>query len=282
MTGPTAPPLYYNTNGFGFHRLDDATRLLAGLGYDGVALTPDVHHLDPFRATAADVAAYRRLLDDLGLRCVVETGARFVLDPARKHRPSLLDEPADAARRLDFLRRCVDLAVALGAPVVSTWSGSGPDDLDPEAGFDRLVGGLARLCAHAAGAGVRVGFEPEPGMAVDTTATWPRLRAAVGHPALGLTLDIGHVLATREGDPARILRRYAADLVVVQVDDHRPGRHEHLLFGEGEVPWPEVAAAITATGYAGPLEVELSRHGSEAPHAARRSRDFLRALFPRP
>src|SRR5690242_3380255 len=116
-------PLFFNTNGFAFHRLEDAARVLARIGYDGVALTPDVHHLDPFRAGPSEVAAFRGLLDDLGLEVVVETGARFVLDPERKHRPSLLDEPRDAARRLDFLKRCVDLAVSLRAPVVSTWSG---------------------------------------------------------------------------------------------------------------------------------------------------------------
>ncbi len=276
---PRRNPLLYNSNGFAFHRLEDAARILAGLGYDGLALTPDVHHLDPFRAPQADVTAFRRLLDDLGLSVIVETGARFVLDPERKHRPSLLDDVPGAARRLDYLKRCVDLAADLGATVVSTWSGSGPDDLDPEEGFDRLADGLARLCAHAAGSGLRVGFEPEPGMAVDTTGQWPAVRAAVGHAALGLTLDVGHCLATREGDPARILRRYAADIVVLQVDDHRPGRHEHLMFGEGEVAWPALAAAVDASGYAGPIEVELSRHSSEAPAAARQSRDFLRALF---
>src|SRR5207237_1289772 len=123
---PGANPLFYNTNGFAFHRLEDAARILSSLGYDGVALTPDVHHLAPFRASPSDVPAFRRLLDQLRLSALVETGARFVLDPARKHRPSLLDDPADAARRLDYLKRCVDLAAALGAPVVSTWSGSGP------------------------------------------------------------------------------------------------------------------------------------------------------------
>ena len=273
------PSIFYNTNGFAFHRLDDAARILGTLGYDGIALTPDVHHLDPSRASAADVAAFRDLCRELSLSVVIETGARFVLDPARKHRPSLLDEPRDAARRLDFLCRCVDLAVALDAPVVSTWSGSGPDGLAPEAGFERLTNGLRRLCEHAAGTGVRIGFEPEPGMAVETVEGWDRVRAAVGHEALGLTLDVGHCLATREGDPAHIVKSHARELVVLQVDDHRAGRHDHLMFGEGEVDWAGVAGAVRDSGYAGPIEVELSRHSSEAPTAARRSIEFLRRAF---
>ena len=238
------PSIFYNTNGFAFHRLDDAAKLLAELGYDGLALTPDVHHLDPARASAAEIDAFGALCRTLGLGLVIETGARFVLDPARKHRPSLLDEAKDATRRLDFLRRCVDLAVALGAPVVSTWSGSAPDGLEPAEGFDRLVRGLRRLCEHAAGAGVRIGFEPEPGMAIETVEGYERIRAAVGHAALGLTLDVGHCLATREGDPARIIRHHAREIVVLQVDDHRAGRHDHLMFGEGEVDWPSVAESV--------------------------------------
>jgi sugar phosphate isomerase/epimerase len=55
------PPLRlaFNTNGLAHHRLDDAIDLLADLGYDGVALTPDVQHLDPLRCTPRDVEAVR-------------------------------------------------------------------------------------------------------------------------------------------------------------------------------------------------------------------------------
>ena len=38
----------FNTNGAANHRLDDALTLIAEAGYDGVALTLDIHHLDPF------------------------------------------------------------------------------------------------------------------------------------------------------------------------------------------------------------------------------------------
>ncbi len=271
--------IYYNTNGFAFHRLDDVIRILAELGYDGVALTPDVHHLDPFHTTTDEVRAFRVALEAHGLGVVIETGARFVLDPRRKHRPSLLDEPEDAARRVDFLHRCVDLAADVAAPVVTLWSGNGPDGLTDEGMVERLTSGLRSVCAHGAQRGVRIGFEPEPGMAVETAAQWTAVRDAVDHPALGLTLDVGHVLANCEGDPADVIREHAADLLVLQVDDHRAGVHEHLAFGDGEVEFPAVGAAVRESGFTGPIEVELSRHSATAPATAADSIAFLRACF---
>lgn len=271
----------YNTNGFAFHRLEDALRILASLGYAGVALTPDVHHLDPLRATPHAVAQVAALARSLRLEVLIETGARFVLDPARKHRPTLLDEPPEAERRLRFLERCVDQAVALGAPVVSVWSGRAPEGLSEAVAFQRLVAGLRALCGYAQVRGVRIGFEPEPGMLVERAGHWPRVRDAVAHAALGLTLDVGHCLALHEAPPEHWVRAYAADLLVVQLDDHRAGVHDHLMFGEGQVDFHALARALHEVGYAGPLEVELSRHSATAPDTARASREFLERAFTR-
>ena len=101
--------LAYNTNGLSHHRLPDALRLLHDLGYQGVAITPDVGNLDPFHLKEGEVEAVRALAGELGLVLTIETGARFLLDPRRKHRPSLLEEAAaERARRIDFLERSID------------------------------------------------------------------------------------------------------------------------------------------------------------------------------
>ena len=64
----------YGTNGFANHRLDDALRMIADLGYTAVALTLDHHHLDPYGKDVAEQTDHvAALLDRLGLRCVVET-----------------------------------------------------------------------------------------------------------------------------------------------------------------------------------------------------------------
>src|SRR5438045_5012560 len=80
----------YNTNGFAHHRLEDALAVLAGLGYEGVALTLDHHALNPFDPLLFEqLHRVRDLLRAYRLRAVIETGARFLLDARRKHQPTL-------------------------------------------------------------------------------------------------------------------------------------------------------------------------------------------------
>jgi sugar phosphate isomerase/epimerase len=162
--------LGYNTNGFAHHRLSDAIAILAELGYQSVAITLDFHALNPFADDLyPQILKVRRQLERLKLRCVVETGARFLLDPRRKHQPTLISPAAEERqRRLDFLLRSIDVATELGADAVSFWSGSASDDATPKMLMQRLADGVARLCEHAEVRKVRLAFEPEPGMFIDT------------------------------------------------------------------------------------------------------------------
>ncbi|MEO3867339.1 sugar phosphate isomerase/epimerase family protein [Nonomuraea sp. B12E4] len=276
MTTPADPPLRfgYGTNGFTNHRLPEALTVLADLGYDGVALTLDTGHLDPFEPglarRAARVAAD---LDRLGLAVVIETGARYLMDPWHKHAPTLLHD--DPERRLEYLRLAVRVGADLGAEAVSCWAGVPPPGV-PDA-WDRLVRGCAEIVKVAAEAGVRLGFEPEPGMLVADLAGWLRLHADLGHPpGFGVTLDLGHCRCLEPLPVPECVAVSAPYLVNVQIDDMRRGVHEHLEFGDGEIDFPPVLAALTAAGYRGLVSVELPRHAHAAPAVAARSIDFLR------
>src|SRR5438270_8089343 len=123
----------YNTNGFAHHRLEDALAVLAGLGYEGVALTLDHHALNPFDPHLFEqLHRVRDLLRAYRLRAVVETGARFLLDARRKPQPTLLDpDPLMREYRREFIRRAAYVAAALGAGLVSFWSGTPVDDAPP-------------------------------------------------------------------------------------------------------------------------------------------------------
>jgi sugar phosphate isomerase/epimerase len=244
----------YNTNGMAHHRLEDAFGLLADCGYDGVALTIDHQHLDPFGPDLpARTTTLRRALGRHGLRCVIETGARFLLDPRAKHEPTLVT--ADAAgrdRRRAFLRLAADIGADLGAEV------------DRARAWHWLVDGVADVLEHAGRCGVTMALEPEPGMLVETTADAVALADEVGDGRLRLALDVGHCLVTGDEDPADAVRRHAGWLGTVSVDDMRRGVHEHRAFGEGDLDVPAVVGALHEVGWTGLTCIELSRDSHRA------------------
>jgi sugar phosphate isomerase/epimerase len=273
----------YNTNGFAHHTLEDALYILAQLGYRSVAITLDYHVLDPFdRYCAEKTEKVRDLLGTLRLRSVVETGARFLLDPWRKHQPTLLSGSAEGrAHRLQFLELAIDLAERLGSDAVSFWSGT-PDDAAPdEELLKRLADGCGYLCDCAEVSGVPLAFEPEPGMFIDTMTRFDELRRRVDHPSFGLTIDIGHLHCLGEVPIADQLRKWRHLLRNVHVEDMRRGVHDHLMFGEGEIDFGPVLGALEEIGYAGGVHVELSRHSHNAVETARQALAFLREHAPR-
>ena len=272
----------YGTNGFWDHRIDDALAIIADLGYEGVALTLDHPHLDPFSLDAkARVRAIGRRLDSLGLASVIETGARYLLDPRRKHEPTLVSG-TDRDLRVDLLKRAVRIADELGAEAVSCWSGILPEDTTPGQGWDRLTSGLEKDLVVADELGVDCAFEPEPGMFAERLADVLELRRRLGDPErLRVTLDVGHGVCNEPDGPEGAVERAGALIANVQLDDMRPHVHEHLEFGDGEIDLPGVLGALRRVGYTGLASVELPRHGHAAPVVAERSKRALDAAWAR-
>lgn len=272
----------YGTNGFAGHRFEDIVTVLADLGYHGVALTLDQPHLDPF---APDLArrtdAVRRRLESRGLAVVVETGARYVMNPWHKHEPTLVSD-TDRERRIEYLRRAVRIAEELGAEAVSFWSGTLPEGVSAQQGWDRLTSGVAEVLDEAERRAVRCAFEPEPGMFVDTLAGVAELRRMLGHPShLAVTVDIGHCVCNEPAPPQDCVHQVGHLLGNVQADDMRPGVHEHLEFGDGDVDLPATLGALLDVDYRGLVSVELPRHSHAAPAVAARSLEALRVAAER-
>jgi sugar phosphate isomerase/epimerase len=272
--------LGYNTNGLTDVDAVQAIDLVHSVGYRGIALTLDRGLLNPF---AADVDQLLRRtadrLQQLGMRSVVETGARFLLDPEVKHEPTLVTaDPAGRAQRVDFLCRAVDAAAELGSDCVSLWSGTVRDGAGDREAMDRLADGLAEVLDFADQKKVPLAFEPEPGMFIDTITRFAELHARVDHPSFGLTLDVGHVHCLDDGRIEDHLSAWSPRLFNVHLEDMKRGTHEHLMLGEGEIHFPPIFAALRRIDYPSGVHVELSRHSHDAVETARRAFDFLTNL----
>ena len=179
---------------------------------------------------AADEGALERLKDELRLRGL-ETVTLNAFPYAGFHREVVkkdvyLPDWADEAR-LTYTLDCARVLAALlpddaDRGSVSTlplaWRTPWPATRADEArrALDRLTDGLAVIEART-GRRVRVGFEPEPGCVVETTAQAVRQLGGLDPDRLGVCLDACH-LAVQFEEPAEALRRLAdAGLPVVKL-----------------------------------------------------------------
>jgi len=272
----------YSTNSFGDVDPLDALSLLCEQGYKSLAITPDRNMLNPFEKTfASEVRIWQDALAKAQMRCVIETGARYLLDSRRKHHPTLLsDAHDDRCRRIEFLRRVIDLAAELNADCVSLWSGAVDSDTDEELLWQKLTDGVGEVLDYASRCGVVLGFEPEPGMFIDTVARAQELLEKLGRPKLlGFTVDIGHLECLGERPLANTVRAVADRTVNVHLDDMIVCRHEHLPLGKGDVDYVPVFRELLAAHYQGGLHVELPRQSHRWHETAKESYEYIHRVL---
>ncbi|MFB4319520.1 sugar phosphate isomerase/epimerase family protein [Actinomadura sp. 21ATH] len=166
-------------------------------------------------------------------------------------------------------RRAIEETAALGAPVLVLVSGGLPDgSRDIDGARARVADALAELAPYAGEHGVRLAIEPlHPMFASDrcVVATLGQaLDLAAPHPAaqVGVVIDTYHLW----WDPAAyadIARAGREDrLAIFQVADWTTPLPEGVLtgrgmLGDGCVELRRFREAVDATGYDGPIEVEI-------------------------
>lgn len=278
--------LGYNTNGLTGHRWEQALELMREIGYRSVAITIDHQCLDPYSPDLPlELNRMQRLLEQHEMISCIETGARFLLDPRHKHEPTLVTAlPERRAIRVDFLKRCIDIAAMVGSQAVSFWAGVVRDDASRDEAFERLAGGVRQVLDYALEAGVRLAFEPEPGMLIQTFDDYRELLSRVDGPGFGLCVDIGHVHCLESRPISELLTEWSSRIYTIHIEDMKRGVHDHLRFGDGTIDFPPVIGALKSLDYRGGLNVELSRHSHIAPEVLRESFEFLRGMIalPRP
>lgn len=273
--------LGYHTNGMTQHGLFEGLDLLAKAGYQTVAINIDHGWLAPNDSDVkSSVQSVRSFLQTNKMGCVVEATANFLLDPAQRRFPTLMEhDPGMVESRMRYLKYCVDVAAELGADCMSMRSGTTPAGLTFDQAMGRLVEGIEELLLYAAERDVVVSIEPEPGMLVDTLGRFDRLLHLFDSPRLMLTLDISHIFCNNEMPLAAQLDRWKSKIANMHLADIRSGKHQHLPFGDGQIGFPLVFDAIAMCDYEGSINVDLPEHSHDAVSRIQESYEFLFPLI---
>lgn len=227
--------------------LAEKLQAIAAAGFDGVEIFEN--DLLTFAGRPRDVG---RMVQDHGLEITL-------FQPFRDFEG--LPEPL-RGRAFDRAERKFDVMAELGAELMLVCSNVAPQALG---GVDRAAADFNELGERAAARGLRVGYEALAwGRHVsDHRDAWEIVRRA-DHPRVGLILDSFHTLARRidpdgirsiPGD--RIFIVQLADAPQIDMDLLYWSRHFRNMPGQGDLAVLDFMRAVAATGYSGPLSLEI-------------------------
>lgn len=249
--------------------LSEKLAAIAAAGFDGL----EIFEQD-FLQDAASPREVGAMVRDYGLELMLYQPFRDfegLPDPLR-------------ARAFDRARHKFDLMAEMGAELMLICSSLHPQAMG---GIDRAADDLAELAEVAAERGLRIGYEALAwGRHVnDHRDAWEIVRRA-DHPSLGLILDSFHSLARRirpdtirriPGD--KIFFVQLADAPQIDMDLLYWSRHFRNMPGEGDLPVVDFMRAISATGYDGPLSLEIFNDQFRGGSPTNIARDGHRSLM---
>ena len=224
-------------------KLDAAARA----GFDGVEIFENDLLASPL--TPEDI---RARCADLGLRIDLYQPMRDI---------EAVPEP-EFARNLRRARHKFELIRRLGADTVLVCSSVSPQAVDDDA---LAAEQLSRLADLAGESGIRVAYEALAwGRHVSTYDHAWRIVETAGHPALGTCLDSFHILS-RGSDPQgiahipgeKIFFLQLADAPLLAMDVLQWSRHYRCFPGQGGFDVAGLVRQVLATGYDGPLSLEV-------------------------
>ena len=248
--------------------LDEKLRAIAVAGFDAVEIFEN--DLLSFNGSPRDVGQMCR---DLGLSiCAFQPFRDFEGMP----------EP-QRARNFARAERKFDLMLELQTDLMLICSNISPASLG---GIDRAAADFRELGERAGARGLRVGYEALAwGLHVnDYRDAWEIVRRA-DHASIGIILDSFHALAPSlptlpiQSIPAdKIFLVQLADAPKLGLDVLSWSRHFRCFPGQGDLPVAGFVEAVLATGYRGPLSLEIFNDQFRAGSAVRTATDGLRSL----
>ena len=277
--------LAFSTNAYVEYPVAEAVARIAAAGYDGVELLADVPHLYPLSLSDSELAHLTATLDRCGLSVANLNGNTAMGYYGRRFweplfEPSLAN-PDEVARkwRIEYSKRCIDVAGVLGCRNVSLTSGRMVPGTLPEKALVLLRDSLETVLAHAEKVGVRVGIEYEPGLLVERCDELLALMEAVDSPYLGANLDLGHSHVLGE-DPETVIGGLASRIFHIHLEDIRARKHYHLIPGTGDVDFKSLFQILKNNGYSGYITVELYTYPQMPEEAAIMSLRYLQGFLP--
>ncbi len=214
---------------FGLTNLDllKAIEAVDQAGYPGIELSFHRDQFNPFEITDETIGVIKHKLALSRVKAACVATASHFFTPSRPHEPSLIcPDLAGRKRRIDLVRRGIDVARKLEVPLVTFGSGFIRDEhvINPAIDTHMLLVDSIHQCLQGINDGedLTLLIEPEPGMFIETIDQALSLVGEIDSPHFQLHLDLCHMYCT-EKEYINGLGRAAPCTRYLHISDAKPG-----------------------------------------------------------
>lgn len=188
---------------------------------------------------------------------------------------ALMDE------RIDYTKKCVDFAAALGVKIVTFHMGFLPDDSqDPT--YQRMLQALSDIAQYAGAKGVTISLETGQESAEDLLALIDRVQGA----EVKVNFDMANLVLYGKDDPPSALRKLLNKTTSVHVKDGTPPKDAAHLgaeqrLGDGNANVKECLRLLHEASFQGPLVIENymgRKRGTDPLDELRMAKDFVETI----
>ncbi|MEK6752998.1 MAG: TIM barrel protein [Chloroflexota bacterium] len=229
----TVIKLSYSTFGLTNLKFLDAIDVVDKAGYSGVEVSFHRDQFNPFEITDEYLNKIKQRFETTRVKPACVATASHFFTPSRPHEPSLMClDMAGRKRRINLVKRGIEVARKLGVPLVTFGSGFIRDEhvANPSVNPKELLADSIHqcLCELRDDDDITLLIEPEPGMFIETLDQGIDMVNEVNSPNFKLHLDLCHNYCS-ENDYISALAKAAPHARYLHVSDAQEGYNLKII-----------------------------------------------------
>ena len=273
--------LAYSTNAFKRYSLNEAIRMIAEIGYEGIELLCDSPHAYPPIFQDKEIHSFKNQIAKF--RLVISNLNAFTLySISDVYHPSWIeDDKLSRELRITHTMNCIKLAKKIGAKNLSTEPGGPVMGRKTNMKYleKMFIEGLNRVVPIAEEENIKILIEPEPNLLLENSNQFLNFIENLSTDNVGLNFDIGHFYCVGE-DPTEIIYKLSEYIEHFHLADIASNRiHNHLIPGDGSINFRSVFRAIEGIGYKGFVTVELYPYQLCPKEAGKKAYEYLYGIL---
>jgi len=267
----------FSTNAYRNYSIEAAIDSIHSVGYSAIELMCDIPHAFP-PLSENQIESIKKILKKNNMK-ISNLNGFMMCAQGDFHHPSWIETNNEFRKqRIEYTKKCINLARILNVKTVSTEPGGPLEELSEKKALDLFEEGINQVIPLAEKNNVKLLIETEPNLLIENSSQFLNFISHFKTRYLGLNFDIGHFFCVNE-NPSVVIKELKDYIGHIHLEDISQSKiHKHLIPGTGSINFESILEALYEINYKGYVTVELYPYLENPEQAAKAALLYLQSL----